>query len=316
MRLKGKYHRITAQVNTADFDRQYWDIMNGRRVQIKTSWNALIEDYRSSERWRELKPRTRQDYERVMIYLQERIGSRDVTALTRAGVITAQKANTHRARFANYIPQMLVVLCEHAIDLGSLVDNPAKGVRALKTPPHRRKAHIPWSDHAVELFRAEARDLPRLILEIGLGSVQRSGDWVGFRWGDGDGDSLSLRQSKTDTPLVLPCTAQLKRALSKTLNELDIAPLPARHILTKRDGGPMSYRYMAQIMLKERRRLGLEAYDLHALRYRGVMELAWPGCTDDEIASYSGHATKEMISKYAGEVRQIMRARQAREKRQ
>lgn len=62
--------------------------------------------------------------------------------------------------------------------------------------------------------------------------------------------------------------------------------------------------------------LGQYIYDLHALRYRGVKELAWAGCDDDEIAAYSGHATKEMIEKYAGEARQEMRARQARGKRQ
>jgi len=46
-----------------------------------------------------------------------------------------------------------------------------------------------------------------------------------------------------------------------------------------------------------------------------VMELAWVGCDDDEIASYSGHTSKAMIVKYAGEARQIMRARQASAKR-
>ncbi len=45
------------------------------------------------------------------------------------------------------------------------------------------------------------------------------------------------------------------------------------------------------------------------------MELAWAGCTDDEIASYSGHTSKKMIIKYAGEARQVMRARQAAAKR-
>lgn len=77
----------------------------------------------------------------------------------------------------------------------------------------------------------------------------------------------------------------------------------------------MGYRYIAYLMLSERKRLGLEAYDLHALRYRGVMELALAGCDDDEIASYSGHTTKAMIAKYAGEARQQMRAKQARLKR-
>lgn len=262
-----------------------------------------------------LKPRTRQDYDKVMLYLREKIGPRDVKSLTRSDVIAAQKANSHRTRFANYIPQMLVILCEHAIDLGRIANNPAKGVRALKTPQHRKKEHLPWPDWAVDKFRDEASDLPRLIFEIGVGSVQRPGDWVGFRWGDYDGDSLTLRQNKTDKPLVLPCTAELKSALDTAKTVLGVIPIAWKPILSKLDGSPMGYRYMSQVMLRERRRLGLEAYDLHALRYRGVQELAWQGCTDDEIAAYSGHATKAMIEKYAGEARQVMRARQAREKR-
>lgn len=150
---------------------------------------------------------------------------------------------------------------------------------------------------------------------MGVGTVQRPGDLIAFCWGDYDGENLALRQNKTDKSLILPCTRELKQALDGERAQLGATPIAARPILNTRGGGRMSYRYMAQIMLKERKRLGLEAYDLHALRYRGVMELAWAGCDDDEIASYSGHATKEMIAKYAGEARQIMRARQASEKR-
>lgn len=168
----------------------------------------------------------------------------------------------------------------------------------------------------MEKFRAEASDLCGLIFEIGVGRVQRPDDWVGLSWGDYDGDALTLRQNKTDKPLLLPCTVQFKVALDRTKAELGVIPIAARPILIKRDGNPISYRYMADLMLKGRKRLGLEAYDLHALRYRGVRELAFAGCSDDEIAAYSGHATKEMIAKYAGEVRQQMQARQARDKRQ
>jgi integrase len=81
------------------------------------------------------------------------------------------------------------------------------------------------------------------------------------------------------------------------------------------DGRPFSYFKMARIMREERKRLGLAEFDLHALRYRGVQELAWAGCTDDEIAAFSGHASIAMIRKYAGEARQVMRARSAVEKR-
>ena len=315
VRLKGKLHRITAAEGTPDFDRQYWEIITGKRMQAKTSWAALMDDYRTSDRWTGLKPRTRQDYDKVMDYLREKIGTRDAKSLTRADVIGAQKANAHRTRFANYIPQMLVVLCEHAIDLGWIQNNPAKGVRALKTPAERQREHLPWPDWAVEKFRAEASELCRLIFELGVGSVQRPSDWLRFTWGDYDGDMLRLRQGKTDKPLILPCTSALKAALEQAKRALGVTPIAARPILTQPNGNPMTYFYMAKVMRKERLRLGLEAYDLHALRYRSIKELAWAGCDDDEIAAYSGHATKAMIRKYAGEARQEMRARQAREKR-
>ena len=277
VRIKGKLYRIKAAEGTADFDREYWEIVTGKRMQAKTSWSALMDDYRTSDRWTGLKPRTRSDYEKVMEYLHEKIGRRDVKALTRADVIAAQKANADRTRFANYIAQVLSILCEHAIDLGWLGANPVKGTRSLKTPPERKREHVPWPNWAVEKFRAEADLLPLLIFEIGVGSVQRPGDWVDFCWGDYDGDSLRLKQNKTEKPLVLPCTEHLKSALNRAKAALDAAPIASRPILIKMDGNPISYRYMADIMLKERKRLGVQEFDLHALRYRGIKELAWAG---------------------------------------
>lgn len=308
VRIKGKYHRINAKNGTADFDREYWEIMGGKRASAKTSWSALIDSYRRSERWSGLKPRTRADYERVLHYIVEKIGRKDVTRLARKDVISAMEANRDRVRFANYIPQVMSILCEHAIDLGWRSDNPAKGCRRIPTPEAKKQPHIPWPDWAVDRWRAEASAVERLIFEIGVGSVQRPNDWTKFRWSDYDGDALRITQGKTGNDLWLPCTGALKAAL-------DNAPKNGLTILTLQDGRPLPYRRMAELMRSERQRLDLVAYDLHALRYRGVMELAWAGCDDDEIASYSGHASKEMIRKYAGKARQMMRARQAREKR-
>lgn len=315
VRLKGRLHRINALEGTADFDREYWDILTGKKMQAKTSWNALIEDYRISDRWTNLKPRTRRDYERVLRYISERVGSKDVKLLARSDVIASQAANKHRTRFANYIPQIFIVLCEHAIDIGWLKENPAKGVRALKTPDSRKQAHLPWPDWAVEKFRKDAIPLARLIFEIGIGSVQRPSDWVALNWRDYDGTNLRATQGKTDVNLVLPCTEHLKASLDAHKAALGYVPMASKAILSLSNGNRMTYFYMAKVMRSERIRLGLEDYDLHALRYRGVMELAWAGCSDDEIASFSGHATMAMIKKYAGEARQIMRARQAHEKR-
>ncbi len=309
VRIKGKYFPITATEGSPEFDRQYWDILNGKKVVAKTSWNALIASYRASDRWTSLKTRTRSDYEKVLSYLGEKIGEVDTARLTRLDVLKAMDANRHRTRFANYIPQVMSVLIEHSIDLGWRKDNPAKGVRRLTTPENRKQPHRPWPDWAVEKWRAEAGPVPRLIFEIGVGSVQRPSDWTRFKWNDYDGSGLKVLQGKTGKGLYLPCTAHLKTAL-------DSAPKVGLTILSLQNGSPMSYRRMAEIMRGQRVRLGMQDFDLHALRYRGVMELAWAGCDDDEIASYSGHSSKDMIRQYAGEARQVMRAHQARAKRQ
>ena len=213
------------------------------------------------------------------------------------------------------IAQVMSVLCERAIDLGWIKVNPVRGVRHLEVPKSKRKPHTVWPDWAVAVMRAEAETLPLLIFELGVGSVQRPEDLIDFTWGDYDGDALRLRQNKTDAALVLPCTDALKRALDNARAALGAAPHPSRPILTKRDGSPMDYDYLQRTMASERKRLGVMEFDQHAMRYRGMQELARLGCSDEEIQAYSGHVTLAMVKHYTGPVRQETAARRAREKR-
>lgn len=318
VRRNGKYTRLHHPEGTPQFDQEYWGILSGHKIEPKTSWRALIADYRGSERWQKLKPATRQFYEHVLMYMLEKNGAKDVTKLRRKDVIAAQRANLHRTRFANSIPAVLSVLCEHAIDLGWIEANYARGVRKIAIPKDRQKPHIIPTDEVCAMWRAKADLLPLVMFEIGVGSVQRLADWASFDWGHYDGENLALAaQSKTGKELpLLPCTHELKAALDRLKASLRYAPHPSMPILVGEKGKRMGTSFMAQIMRAERKRLGMtRAFDQHGLRYRGVMELAWAGCDDDEIMSYSGHSTKAMVIKYAGLARQIMRARTASEKR-
>lgn len=47
-----------------------------------------------------------------------------------------------------------------------------------------------------------------------------------------------------------------------------------------------------------------------------VMELAFAGCSDEEIGAISGHESLAMIKKYAGIARQVMFAKSANKKRE
>ena len=268
----------------------------------------LIASYRSASRYTFLRARTRRDYDQVLDHLEAALGPVAIASIKRPQVIAQMEANAHRTRFANYVQQVLSVLFEHAIDLGWINHNPAKSVRKLKTPAERRAPHHPWTDAAIATFRKRANPTARLIFELGIGSVQRPGDWPKFRWSDYDGEALRITQSKTGVSLWLPCTLELQHTL-------DTTPRTGITILADGAGRPFSYFKTARIMREERTRLGLLDHDLHALRYRGVQELAHAGCTDDEIAAFSGHASMAMIRKYAGAARQEMRARSAIAKR-
>lgn len=279
-----------------------------RQPTSKPTIGALIDSYMASTRWEKLAARTQRDYRRVLDHIREKAGKHDVSVITRPAVIEARDNNKGRVRFANYLVQIYSILCEHAIDKGWMQKNPVTGTSYLAMPEAKRQEHEPWTDAAVAKWRKKAGDMERLAFELGVGTTQRPDDLTRIRWGDYDGLALTVRQQKTGTELVIPCTPELKAALDK-------APRRALTILTRPSGRPMDYDALSKMMLAERKRLGLEAHDLHAMRYRGIMELAWAGCSDAEIDAISGHVTEAMRRKYAGKARQIMRARQAAKKR-
>ena len=164
--------------------------MTGRRAEAQRSWAALIGLYRHSDKWAGLSLRYRQDLEPVFAYLNGKIGTADVSRLTQPDIYEAMEANRHRIRFANYIPTAVSMLSKLAIRKRWRLDNPAIGIEPLAMPKAKRKPHLPWTDWAVEKMRAQGDPLARLIFEIGVGSVQRPGDWIGFTRGDYDGDTL------------------------------------------------------------------------------------------------------------------------------
>lgn len=315
VRKRGKYlGRINAEPGTEEFDRIYWSILN-KKIEVKTTVSALIDHYRKSNRWQTLKPLTRKSYDVVLKYFEEKNGQKDACKLTRKDIVAARDANSHRPRFAGQFIAVISVLYEHALDIGWVHSNPAKGVRKPKIPKERQRPHEPWTDEACDTFRRHAHRKALLAFELGVGSVQRPGDLIEFTWGDYDGYELDVTQGKTEVRLKLPCIPSLKRVLDEEKEILGGSPHPSLPILTGIRGQKLTYSGLSQMIKKERRRLGLDKYDQHGWRYRGVMELAWAGCTDDEIMSYSGHATKEMVRKYAGEARQRMHAQSAFRKR-
>lgn len=291
------------------FHRIYADLVEDRSI-VTTARNfaALIDHYYRSKKFAGLAPRTQKDYRRHLEAIRAKMGQNNPATVQKHHVIKWRDQLEGRA--ASYFVQVMRIIMEHAKDIGWRTDNPCQRVSLPETTV--KAAHLPWPAGVLDKWRAEAKPLPRLIMEIGLGTVQRPGDWTRFNWEDFDGAAIDMTQGKTGKRLLLPCTAHLLAVLQ---NRPKVMRIDGKTPIIAVRGKRLSYRRMSHIMLDERRRLGTEAHDLHALRYTGVMELARAGCDDAEIKSYSGHDTQKMVELYAGMARQEMRAKSAKKKR-
>lgn len=300
-RKGSQYVRLPDDPSSEEYDREYWRLMRGGgSLSQRFTFDKLIQSYKLSPKW-DLAPRTRADYSKVLEYLHDTIGFKDPTKMRRSTIIEAQMANRHRARFANYIPHMLSILFEHAIDLDWQRDNPAKGISKIKTGD----GHKPWPARAITTFRENADGLALLAFELALGTGQRASDLIRMEWSHVEGDGIWVTQGKTGTRLWVPFTDRL----CKVLNEPGRNSL--RFILSDQYGRPVRYDLIQKKTLTVRKKLGLEEYSLHGLRYCAASELAEAGCTDQQIAAITGHKSLSMVQKYSKGANQKRLAEQA-----
>ncbi|SNT16848.1 Site-specific recombinase XerD [[Luteovulum] sphaeroides subsp. megalophilum] len=304
-----KSQRIKSTLGTPAFALEYAKLLNGVLTSEPTgrSFRALVKSYRASDRFRKLAPRTRADYDKVLEWVVEKLGHLPADKMQRKDVIRARDVNADTVRFANYIVQVIRILMEHAIDKGWREMNPAKGVSLLKSGREAREA---WPDEMVKAYRAEASGRALLIFELCLGTGQRIGDVLAMRWDEIENGGIMVKQNKTGQRLWVPFTPALRAILDQT-------PRVGMTICAwGKQGQPTSYRGAADMVMKVRKKIGAESYDLHGLRYTTASELAALGCTDELIQAVTGHKSLAMVAKYASRERQKRRATEAQKLRE
>ena len=265
----------------------------------------VIDRYQRSPEFDRLAARTKADYIKHLGFLSDRLGHLEPESIERHHVINWRDTwADHSPHRANYRLRILRIVMERAIDYGLLPTggNPARGVSEVK---YSRKERQPWPDHLVAAARSSAEGRTALLFELLLGTGQRIGDVLAMKWSDFDGEAISVKQSKTGTNLWIPAPKRLLQAL-ETAQRRSVFIL-TNHAAT----GPWSYRGAHDAIMKLRRQIGAESYDIHSLRYTATAELARVGLDDQQIMSITGHKTNRMVQLYAGAERQKARARMA-----
>ena len=301
--------RFKSAKDTPEFAAEHAAILMGRPpVPDGKTLKSLVISYQLSDRFTGLSDRSKSDYMRVLDYVKDKLGHLSAERMQRKDVIRAQESNKDAVRFANYIVQVLRVMFEHAIDQGWRDDNPAKGVRLIKSTKPKR---LPWPDDRITAFRtcAPLGTRHRLIFELLLGTGQRISDVLRMKWSDLEDNGINVRQGKTGVSLWIPLTSDLRAAVGATEKA-------GETICAQPNGRPTSYDGAWGMIMTVRKQIDAEAYDLHALRHTTAHELAALGCTDELIMAVTGHSSRAMVAHYAGSARQKARATEAQSMRE
>lgn len=299
----GKGYRIHAAPGTPEFHIELANAARGTKIEPARTVKKLVAHYMASDRWRTLAPNTRKGYARHFAYLSGVWAGVDPARLRTLDVVRMRDALADTPTDANRKVGALVTLLNYARLIGwTKGENVAHGVPALKS---QRPAREAWPQDMIDAYRASADGLALLIFEMCLGTGQRIGDVLAMTWADVTADGIRVTQGKTKARVVVPPTPRLAAIL-------DATPRRGLTIIAQPNGRRCSYSYAHKLVTDVRKRIGAEAWDIHALRHSAASEIAaLPGMTPEHVKAITGHRSDTMVRLYAGAAQQRARAAEA-----
>jgi integrase len=229
----------------------------------------------------------------------KRIGLLQRTHIER---MIAAKAGTPSA--ARNFYSALRVLMTHCVTAGLIVTDPTRNV---KRPTAKTDGYRTWTEEDISAFevRHPIGTRARLAFALLLFTGQRRGDVVTMGRQHVREGLLHVRQQKTGAPLAIP--------LHPALVEI-IEAMPSGHLtfLTTASGKPFDSKSFGNWFRAMCNEAGLpNGTSAHGLRKACCRRLAEAGCSANVIASISGHASLQEITRYTVAADQTRMARSA-----
>ncbi len=297
---------FSAELGTAygsdDFRARYEAALAGERTRgligaertIPGSLAALIASFYASAEFLDLSPSTRRTYRSVIEELRERHGRKPVRQMLRRHVkeLMAEKVATPGA--ANNRLKRLRQLLDHAVELEWRTDNPARGVKPLRTSG---EGFHTWDEGEIARFLdvhgpgTLARRAMVLMLYTGAARV----DAVALGWGNIRDGRLSYRRRKTARSGGVMIDIPVHPILAATLEE---CPPDAFTFLQTIYGASRSPNGLGTLMRQWCNAAGLPPCASHGLRKACATRLAEAGATAPELMAVTGHRSLAEAQRY------------------
>jgi integrase len=265
--------------------------------------NAVVIGYFSSAAFQNLAPASRRQYRGIIERFRCEHGDKRIAKLERRNVMAMLDAKARTPVAARDFLRCLRLLIRYAIDIGLRDSDPTLGIKIAK---QKSDGFRTWSEEDIAAFDARhpIGSRPRLALELLLHTAQRRADVIRLGPQHVRGGVLSVRQQKTGKTLAIPVSPALAAALDAT---------PSKHLtfLVTDDGKPFEAMAFTKWFRRCCSAAGLSGYSAHGLRKAACRRLAEAGCSANEIAAISGHASLREVERYTRAADQARMARNA-----
>lgn len=246
----------------------------------------LAEEYQKSDWWTKLAERTKIDYRLQIAKIITYAGDEPLAGVTRA-VCKGYYNKLRKAggiSSANATLRVLKILFSFALDETWVDDNPVKGIKMATTEARQQV----WTREEVDLYvlgaTGEGSRSVALAVILAENIGQRQGDILALKWGQYDGDTITLRQNKTGVLINVPCTDTLKEWLDCTDRAGDSI------VTCETTKKPFNSDHFKHLFATLKKGLGIDDKQFLDLRRTAVVRLAEAGCTIPEVAAITGHS--------------------------
>jgi integrase len=279
--------KIEAEYGTPEFVAEFNRHVNAKVAPASGVLLELVQYFETTTEFTELAERTQADYRKMLAVIEKEFGDMPLEALpdpaTRGEFKEWRDRRAKKSkRWADYGWVVLARVLSVAKDRGKIRFNPCERGGRLY---HGSRRDIIWTLEDEITYLAAAPVYMRMPLLLGLWTGQRQADLLHLKWPQYDGNYIRLRQRKTGVRVTIPVIGVLKEMLDAAR---DAKPAGTVHILLNTEGNKWTGNGFRTAWRRACTKAGIDGLTFHDLRGSSVNRLALAGCTEAEIATFTG----------------------------
>lgn len=252
----------------------------------------VMERYFRDVVFRTLADGTQRGYRFMGQTVDRLLGDCDMATTTPAMIAEVRDAVS--PGMANNIRAFISRLYAYAASMG-WIDSSINRARGLKRVNLKSEGHVPWSDDELELLLRYAEGETRTFIILAICTAQRASDIVGMKWSQVLGDSIRVRQQKTNMLIDIPMHPLLRDELQMLRSQ---GPVSGR-IVKRPCGGNIGKKgFNVRLTRLIRRMPNMPHRTPHGARYAAAAMMEEAGCTVFQIQTILGHSTYQQAIAY------------------